>query len=226
MNRSSGARSALYWPAHRPAVSDRLSVIDVDVVILDLEDGVPRESLADARAHLIDSHAALRRQGFAVVLRVNGADSDHAADDRRQLSELPQDAAVLVPKPVTAQALAAVSSPGRELWCMAEELRLADDFPTLKAAEPGLTTVVIGIKDLALELGVPLEPDNAVLREAANRLRSAAQAAGLRAIDGIVFGDAEAVARRCARAARDGFDGVSLGRASDGVTVRTAFAGA
>jgi citrate lyase beta subunit len=221
--RTAGAapRSAVYWPLDRPVSAETIQASGVQAVILDLEDGVPPERKEQARACCAQAYAELTGLAVAVVVRVNGADTDDFAHDLALLADLPDTAAVLLPKPVTPDALVQLGS--RPLWGMAEELGMDQRLGDLRTAAPSLSTLVIGIKDLALELGVPLDQDGLEIRNAAKTLRAAAAAAGLAVLDGIVFGDPQAVERRCRRAAEDGFDGVTLARPSDGATANKAF---
>lgn len=185
------------------------------MVILDLEDGCAASARPIARDVLSQTWKWLADSIGSVVVRINGAGTpDHEADIAA-LAALPPEAAVLLPKPVSQAALARLAHGDRELWCMAEEMALRDRFGSIAEAVPGLSTVVIGIKDLADDLQIPLNPDAALLRAGANALRTAAQAAGLQAIDGMAFGDEQALARRCERAIAEGFDGITFGRLRD-----------
>jgi citrate lyase beta subunit len=103
---------------------------------------------------------------------------------------------------------------------MGEEVGLAARIGAIVYAVPALSTVVIGIKDLAADLHIPLDPDAADLREGANALRMAAQAEGLSVIDGMAFGDEPVLTRRCARAIAEGFDGITFGRLRDCVAAQ------
>jgi citrate lyase beta subunit len=216
-------RSIVYWPAHRDAPKDLFSVSPPDVVILDLEDGVPRERMSDARARLVHTYHDLRMLGLYVVVRVNGIESPEFFDDIAQLLLLPDDLTILLPKPISADALNSLAGQRRSLWCMGEELRVTDHFSDFRRQVPSLSTVVIGVKDLSHELGVPLDLDSPEIRKAANEIRRACRLNDLAVIDGIVFGAADAVARRCARAATDGFDGVTLARVEDVSAANWAF---
>lgn len=194
---------------------DAFQMIRPDAIILDLEDGCPQPDKAAGRELLATNYAELSKMVATVLVRVNGADTEDFAGDLHVLDGLPVETSVLLPKPVTAAALLRLSNGRRQLWCMAEELALAEKIDQLKAKFSELNTAVIGIKDLALDLSIPLDPDNERLREAANYFRVQAQALGMDVIDGMAFGSADQVEQRCKRALNDGFDGVTLGRIAD-----------
>ena len=202
---------------------DAFRVTRPDAIILDLEDGCPQPEKAKGRDLLATSYAELSRMVATVLIRVNGADTEDFACDLLALNGLPVEVSVLLPKPVTAAALLQLSNSQRQLWCMAEELALAQEIDQLKAQFSELNTAVIGIKDFAVDLGIPLDPDSECLREAANYFRAQAQDLGMDVIDGMAFGSADQVEQRCKRAIVDGFDGVTLGRIADCAIAASAY---
>ena len=65
-------RSVLYVPASRPGMLEKLSTLDADFLILDLEDGVAQEDKSIARDHLSNvADAGLLPQHPDWALRVN-----------------------------------------------------------------------------------------------------------------------------------------------------------
>jgi len=80
-------RSALFLPASNPRAIAKARILNSDAVILDLEDAVAPDAKAMARDAAV---AAVREGGFGhrlVVVRTNGFDSPHAADDLAALAE-------------------------------------------------------------------------------------------------------------------------------------------
>lgn len=71
------ARSYLYVPGNRPDRFEKACAAGADAVIIDLEDAVPHAEKAAARATL----AAWLSPARAVIVRVNGADTEWFADD-------------------------------------------------------------------------------------------------------------------------------------------------
>lgn len=72
-------RSLLNTPANRPNMVEKAFGYGADAVILDLEDAVPRDQKADARAIARDAIAA--QHGGSVYVRVNGLRSGLVEDD-------------------------------------------------------------------------------------------------------------------------------------------------
>lgn len=208
-------KTILYWSASRPVKPDAFLVARPDAIILDLEDGCPQPEKAAGRELLATSYAELSKMVATVLVRVNGADTEDFTDDLLVLDGLPVKTSVVLPKPVTSAGLLQLSNGRRQLWCMAEELALAQEIDQLKRQFSELNSAIIGIKDLAADLGIPLDPDSERLREAANFFRAQAQDLGIEVIDGMAFGSADQVEQRCKRALGDGFDGVTLGRIAD-----------
>lgn len=64
-------RSLLYVPAHKERFVAGAAGRGADAIILDLEDGVPPASKAEARAELERAVPAVRAKGAAVIVRVN-----------------------------------------------------------------------------------------------------------------------------------------------------------
>jgi citrate lyase beta subunit len=206
----------LYHAADRSVNIAALAQCCPSVVVLDLEESVARENLPKARAMLEDQCASLSSLNCLIAVRINGYDSYEFHNDLSALNALPHNVIGILPKPVTCDALSefAVSSQ-RSIWCMGEEAAIAEQLGTLKAGHPRLDTVMIGVKDLAHDLGIPLDPNAQSLRHAANVIRAAAQTLGLQVIDGVAFGDEAQVRRAYHRGEDDGFDGVSFMRLQD-----------
>src|SRR3954462_5930312 len=75
-------RSWIFVPGHSPRMLDKSFALDVDVIMLDLEDGVVPELKSDARRNIaaaLDAHPAEERPSRYV--RVNGFGSADLALD-------------------------------------------------------------------------------------------------------------------------------------------------
>jgi citrate lyase subunit beta/citryl-CoA lyase len=204
-------RTAVYLSGARDPDLAALRAAGLDIAILDLEDSVAPEQKRDARAAIAVRWAALRQVAAQVIVRINAPLSDEGREDLEALKAIP-DAVVLVAKPVTSQALAAVAP--REVWAMAEEADLAGRLAGLIPRPAGL---VVGFKDLSLDLGYDFPPMNPGLRAAAEALLEAARSLGLPVLDGVALGDVTQVSSAAGRARRQGFAGVTLVRAADAV---------
>lgn len=205
-------RSVLYLPASNARAIEKARTLPADVVILDLEDAVGPEDKPDARASAVQ---ALEDGGFGkrlVGARINGLDTTWGAEDLAAVGKLAD--LIVVPKAGSPQDVAKVAEalkPGAGLWAMIETARAVLDLPAI-AATPGLTGLLLGSNDLALELRARHVPDRAPLAYAMGALVAAGRANGLTVIDAVFndLEDAAGFAAECAQARDFGFDGKSL----------------
>lgn len=209
-------RSALFLPASNSRAIAKARRLDSDAVILDLEDAVAPDAKAVARDAAV---AAVREGGFGdrlLVVRTNGFDSPHAADDLAALAET-RPAAVLIPKVDDVATLAAARAalgPDVPLWAMIETCRgiLSLGAITQAATALGLTALIAGTNDLAKEMRLPSPPAPEALLPLRVQIVVAARSAGLIALDGVcnALDAPEQLAAECAEGRRLGFDGKTL----------------
>ena len=209
-------RSALFLPASNPRAIAKARRLDSDAVILDLEDAVAPDAKAVARGAAV---AAVREGGFGervLVVRTNGFDSPHAAEDLAALSET-RPAAVLIPKVDDVATLAAARTalgPDVPLWAMIETCRgiLSLGAIAQAARELGLTALIAGTNDLAKEMRLPSPPAPEALLPLRVQIVVAARSAGLIALDGVcnALDAPDRLATECAEGRRLGFDGKTL----------------
>ena len=74
-------RSFLFVPGHRESWIDKITGYHADAVILDLEDSVPIQQKADARALLVRKIAGLAAAGERVYVRINRSPFLYSLDD-------------------------------------------------------------------------------------------------------------------------------------------------
>ncbi len=155
-------RSALFLPASNPRAIAKARMLDSDAVILDLEDAVAPDAKAVARDAAV---AAVREGGFGervLVVRTNGLDSPHAADDLAALAET-RPAAVLIPKVDDVATLAAARAalgPDVPLWAMIETCRGILSLGAIAQAATGLglTALIAGRTIWRRRCGCPRRP--------------------------------------------------------------------
>jgi len=212
-------RSALYMPASNPRAVEKARSLPCDVVILDLEDAVLPEAKPAAREAAI---AAVRAGGFGareVVVRVNALTTPWGADDLAEVAKAGPDA-VLVPKVSSAadvaaahQALAAAPERTR-LWTMIETCAAILDLRGVAACagHTRLSTFVMGINDLAKEMGARMTGDRLPFHAALSLSVTAAHGAGLTILDGVhnEIEDLAALEAVCRQGVDFGFDGKTL----------------
>lgn len=208
-------RSVLFMPASNPRAIAKARGLPCDVVILDLEDAVAPEIKAAAREAAV---TALREGGFGerqVVVRVNGLDTPWGAADLAAVRAVAS--TVLLPKvdgPADLAAARAALGEGPALWAMVETCAGVLALPALAAAaaSTGLTALVAGTNDLALELRCRPDATRTPLLPMLTQIVVAARAGGMAALDGVMNGwdDPEALAAECRQGATLGFDGKTL----------------
>jgi citrate lyase subunit beta/citryl-CoA lyase len=212
-------RSALYMPASNARALEKARTLPCDVVILDLEDAVLPEAKLEARAAAV---AAVRAGGFGhreVVVRVNALATPWGEGDLAEVAAAGPDA-ILVPKIASAGDLMAgdraiAAAPERtRLWAMIETcaaiLRLAEIAGAAHATR--ISALVMGINDLAKEMGARMTPERTPFHAALAMTVTAARANGLAVLDGVhnEIDDLAALERVCVQGVEFGFDGKSL----------------
>lgn len=212
---------ALYVAADSRARATDLVTAVPDMLIADMEEALTEDRYEIGRANL--SNLMLSARHLAIPLfavRVNGYGTQAFDADMAAVESLPQDVAIVVPKPVTMESLASIP-PHRAVFCMGEEASFAAQFEDLSRVFSNICGVIIGAKDLSNSLGIEFDAQSALLREAVNDIRSVAQFRGVPVIDGVAFGTPQAVNEAVHRSISDRFDGVSVMRWSDVIQTKT-----
>ena len=199
-------RSALFLPASNARAIEKARGLAADVVILDLEDAVAPGAKAVARDAAIGA-ASAGFGGRECVIRVNADD----ADDLAAVAASRADAA-LVPKVRNADDVARYRAAVGDmpLWVMIETCEAIGRLQDI--ADAGVAGMVLGVNDLALELGARPGTERAWLAPIQAMMLAAARSRGAVALDGVCndFGDDARLRAECEAAAAMGFDGKSL----------------
>jgi len=103
------ARSFLFVPANRPERFAKALASGADAVILDLEDSVPLQTKAEARAAIRQAWPKLQASACAVVIRINSPETAWGQQDLADLQGLEGLAGIMVPKCEGAQTLQRVA---------------------------------------------------------------------------------------------------------------------
>ena len=202
-------RSLLYVPGSNARALEKAAGLAADMLIIDLEDAVPADRKADARAAM----RAAVISGFSgkrVAVRINGADSEDQAADIDAVAGLAIDAVVL-PKVDVIGDLASARGLGLPLLAMIETpaaIYAARDI----AADPAVAGLIAGLNDLAHELKLPGRIDRGAMSHAIQAIVLAARAGGVWCFDGVynAIDDAAGFAAEAAEGRRLGFDGKTL----------------
>jgi citrate lyase subunit beta/citryl-CoA lyase len=204
-------------PASNPRAVEKARSLDCDVVILDLEDAVLPDAKEQARA---DAVAAVRSGGFGrreVVIRVNALSTPWGEADLVAAAAAGPDA-VLAPKirgreDIVAYDRALSPAPDRtRLWAMVETPQAILAIDSIAGAPSRLGALVMGINDLAREIGARQAPGREPFQAAMALTVMAARAHGLAVLDGVhnEIDDLAALEAVCRQGADFGFDGKTL----------------
>jgi len=212
-------RSALYMPASNAKAIEKARSLPCDTVILDLEDAVAPEAKESARAQAVE---AIRQGGFGrreMVIRCNGLDTPWGADDLAAAAQAGPDA-ILVPKVNDAADIAAYDAAiaaapaATRLWAMIETCRSVFKLEEIAAASrtSRLSTWVMGVNDLAKEMGARQTAGREPFVAALGLSVAAARAYGLNILDGVYndLDDDTGFEAMCQQGVDFGFDGKTL----------------
>ena len=172
-------RTYLFVPGNRPERFAKALASGADAVVLDLEDAVAADAKADARAAVAAWVATADPSDRArVVVRINDTVSSEHEADLRLVAEAGVEA-VMLPKAETVEQVAAVRAAGPvQVLALIETARGVEQAGVVAAAD-GVTRLVFGTLDLALDLDLDIEQAPDGLGYAAGRLAVASRIAGL-----------------------------------------------
>lgn len=203
-------RSYLFVPASRPERIAKARQSGADAVIVDLEDAVPADAKAAARAALAQAADALGGAADGTLwLRTNALDTPHAADDLALLARLRAGGVrigAMVPKAGDIMALQTLPPDLPVLALIETALGLGQAHRL--GAVPAVQRLAFGSIDYALDLGGIDPADLEALRHARSTLVWASRCADLPPpVDGVTpaIDDEAALAADNAEARRLGF---------------------
>lgn len=183
-------RSKLFIPAARPELFAKALAGDADALSFDLEDSVPADGKAAARARLAEFLAgdAARSTGKTIIVRVNGANTPQFADDVAALAGTP--GFINLPKIEDGPELRAAAdtiadaTPGQRsrLLITIETPRALARAAEIACAHPSVVGLQVGLNDLFAPLGIARRPGH--VHAALWAIRMAAGEAGCFAYDG------------------------------------------
>lgn len=176
------ARTYLFVPGNRPERFKKALASEADAVVLDLEDAVAVDDKSSAResvgTQLAGMSAEARRR---VVVRINDIASSWFVIDLRMLLRS-GGARVMLPKAESAAQIASVRGalPDADVLALIETARGVVAVDEIAAA-PGVSRLVYGTIDFALDLDLDTASGDEGLAYAAGRIAVASRAAGLAA---------------------------------------------
>lgn len=225
-------RSVLYIPGANARALEKAKTLSVDAIIFDLEDAVSIDSKEAARTLLAETLAAGGYGQRAVIVRLNGADTEWAQADLEAIAPIGPDA-ILLPKVSSAAMVAEVSAKldafpqcaDTKIWAMIETPQGVLNAAEIAAA-PRMGGFVMGTNDLAKELTTRFRADREPLLMSLQLSVLAARAAGIIIVDGVynAFKDDEGLAVECNQGRDMGFDGKTLIHPAQVAIANAAFA--
>lgn len=203
-------RTALFVPATRPERIPKALASGADCVIVDLEDAVPEDGKAAARAHLetfLDTCPEAR-----LLLRINGHAHPAQPADLTLCAAWPQIAGILLPKAESAAQVRRAAAAGKPVIPIIETARGLAALPQIARAR-GVDRLALGGLDLCFDLGFSSGSEAAgrILDQARYALLVQSRAAGLAAPLDTVFpaiSDPEGLGRHARNARDTGFCGM------------------
>lgn len=190
-------RSLLFAPGNHPRKLEKVGTFGSDAIVLDLEDAVADAEKAGAR-DAVRAALPTYKPSTAVFTRVNGPETGRLEDDVRTVVCADLDG-LMVPKverPGTLRELdELLVGLERERGLPEGHVRLLALVETARglvrceeiafAAPPRVLTLVFGLGDFSVDIGVDLTPDATEILYGRSRIVVAARAARLRpALDG------------------------------------------
>lgn len=140
----------LFVPADRPDRFAKAFAAGADAAILDLEDAVPPDGKAGARAALLAARAAIAAAGCPVLVRVNATGTPWQAEDLAAVATLPL-AGIVLPKAESPDAVvAAARAAGRPVLALIESAR---GVAAAREIGDAACRLAFGSIDLAADLG-------------------------------------------------------------------------
>lgn len=173
-------RTYLFVPGNRPERFAKALVSGADAIVLDLEDAVAPPSKDDAREAIARwCREAAEADRARVVVRINDAHSSAIAEDLRMLRHARVTGVMLPKAESTAQVRTVCAAvPGARVLALIESasgVAMAQDV----ARAEGVTRLVFGTLDYALDLDLDIAESPEGLAHAASVLAIASRVAGL-----------------------------------------------
>ena len=137
---------------------DKATRCPVDVIFLDLEDGVHETRKSEGRQRIVELLGGMDWRGKDVVVRVNPMSGPHAEEDLRAVGPATPDAFVLAKLDTADEVRAAaaildeVAAPSVRLWGLIESALGIVNVERIAFASPRLEALVLGPGDLAADL--------------------------------------------------------------------------
>jgi (3S)-malyl-CoA thioesterase len=212
-------RSLLYIPGSKTRALDKAQSLATDGVIFDLEDAVAVDMKAEARSYVANALRDLNYGTRALMVRVNGFETEWAKDDLAEIMEVGPEA-ILLPKVNSGTDVKRLESildrhpkcQKTAIWAMMESPMSILNARDIAGASKRMKGMVLGSNDLIKDLYAKHTQDREALQTSMGMCLLAARAYGLVCIDGVhnAFRDQDGLRISCMQGRNLGFDGKSL----------------
>ena len=211
-------RSVLYVPGENTRALKKVSTLEADALILDLEDGVAPAKKKEARENL-KSFLKSAPPDKDITVRVNGLGTQWVEDDLRAFRDEKIDAIVFPKIESHEDAMAAEGlieeagfAPKTRLWFMIETPLGVLNIAQITRQPTRLECLVMGTNDLVKELHARHTPTREPILFSLSLCLLAARAGGLSVIDGVHIDikDSQGFMAACRQGAELGFDGKTV----------------
>ena len=188
-------RTILSVPGNRENMLEKSKQLHADVIVLDLEDSVPHEEKARARAIVKNWIPKMAGNGSRIYVRINPLDSSLAQEDLESVIIKGVDG-ISQPKPSTGQDIQKIATILTRLekkrglpegyvkilpW-IETSLGLINAYE-IASASPRVNGIIFGANDLVLDTGMTRSEEGIELLYPRTKIIIAARAAGVAAID-------------------------------------------
>jgi len=226
-------RSLLYIPGSKERALEKAMTLPADGIIFDLEDAVAVDEKSNARALVADTLVNRDYGNRALIVRINGYETDWFNDDLDAICAIgPQ--AILLPKVNNGADIEWLAEyldkhpkcHDTAIWAMMETPMGVLNAQEIAAASTRLQGMVLGTNDLVKDMGARHTPDRGPVMTSLGLCLLAARAYGLVCVDGVYnkYQDTETLKGLCEQGRDLGFDGKTLIHPSQIDTANTIFA--
>ncbi len=216
-------RSWLFVPGHQQRMIDKAQGLPADVLIFDLEDGVPEAEKDVARRRVAAALGGVRG-GPARFVRVHEAGASELDADLQAIARAGLQGLVLPKVQGPADVLrvcrwldqhetrAGIPSGSVGLLAIIESARGLVQAPAIASVTPRLVGLMFGAEDFALDMGLFSHPGQGLVNYARSALAVAAASGQIRAIDKVFtdIGDPDGLVVEAQRARDLGFAGKAV----------------
>ncbi len=206
-------RSVLYVPASNSRALSKITALDADCYIIDLEDAVAPDAKEEARQSACDFLKTDQGRKDNIIVRTNALETDWGKQDLISLASAGVKT-VLLPKVGHADDIKGYADiiSDINIWVMIETpLGVLNAYKIATASER-IKCLVMGTSDLVKDLRAKHVPGRLPVLYSLSHSLLAARAAGVDIIDSVYLDlhDNDGFAATCKQAAEMGFDGKSV----------------